>query len=122
MLNLKPFLFVAIGSAAGGMLRYAGSLLIRQQNFPSATLLINVIGSFTIGLIFGAAQKSEWLGSALWLLLATGLCGGFTTFSAFSIENIRLIQGGQIGTAFLYICASLIAGLGFCYLGLRITQ
>lgn len=102
------------------MARYGLGLLItnlRPETFPLGTLIINVVGSFVIGVFAGINDRFQWANPALWLLLATGLCGGFTTFSAFSLENVRLLQHNLGTQSLLYIAASIIAGIGACYLG-----
>lgn len=118
------FLLVAIGGAVGSVLRYGAGLWLKPAPgapFPTATLLINLFGSFLIGLIAGIAARNAWMAGAGWLLLATGLCGGFTTFSAFSLEGLRMLQSGHLLFALLYLGGSVIGGLALCALGLRLT-
>lgn len=107
------FVFVGIGGALGSMLRYAVSLIPYKQPFPLLTLITNVCGAVLIGYIAGFAAKKEVSPHAL-LLLKTGLCGGFTTFSTFSLEAYTLIQSGNYFYAALYVLLSL-AG---CFLGI----
>jgi CrcB protein len=113
---LKAILFVGMGGFIGSVGRYMIShwLLKFNHQFPTGTLLVNLTGSFLIGLIIASSLKQ----SELWrLLLVTGFCGGFTTFSAFSLENLRMLQEGQVLSAIQYIVTSLIGGLFLAFLG-----
>lgn len=119
---LKDILWVGTGSAIGGMSRYlAGKWIstITALAFPLSTFSINVLGSFIIGLLLGWQNKNGFTPSTL-LFLSTGFCGGFTTFSTFSLENILLIKQGNINIALLYMAASLIAGLTATYIGVLV--
>ncbi len=118
-MELKSFLLVGAGGMIGSMLRYACYLLIRQQNFPMATFAVNVIGSFLIGLLIGYGSRME-SSQQLQLLLATGLCGGFTTFSAFSADGLKLLNEGRTGTFLLYVCSSIVFGLMATYIGYKL--
>ena len=110
---MSRFLWVALGGALGAVLRYAVSLIPVRGGFPVLTLLTNLLGALLIGFIAGAAEISA-PSPGLILFAKTGLCGGFTTFSTFSLESYTLIKAGQKGTAVLYI--ALIVGL--CLLGI----
>ena len=99
------------------MLRYITGLFITTKFFPYATLTVNVVGSFIIGIIFAITIKEELLLSNWKLFLATGFCGGFTTFSAFSLENLGLLQSGKTSLALLYIGLSLVLGITATFLG-----
>jgi fluoride exporter len=119
---LKNFILVGLGGAAGSMLRYAVSLLMVNRAFPLATLLINIAGSFLIGLILALAVKNENFAGNWKLFLATGICGGFTTFSAFSAENFQLLQSGKTGMSLVYIVASIVAGIFAAWLGYKLIN
>ena len=83
MIDLKNILLVLVGSAAGGSSRYITSLLIQSKNsslFPMGTFVINLLGCFIIGIIYAIAARNASTGSDIKLLVATGFCGGFTTF------------------------------------------
>lgn len=115
-------LWVFIGGGAGSLLRYVIGLLlpVQDQHFPWATFLVNILGSCFIGyLIATLAQHSHQsaIYRALPLLLVSGFCGGFTTFSTFSFENIRLLQNHQYFLSAVYILASLLLCLGATALG-----
>jgi len=90
--------------------------------FPIAVFLINIIGCFLIGLLMGWFERQSIGASDLKLLLVVGFCGGFTTFSAFTYENIQLIQSNHLATAFLYISLSIVIGISATWLGLILTK
>ena len=116
----KDFLLVGLGGGIGSMLRYGGNLLIAHKNFPLHTLIINIVGSFIIGIVFGLSVKHEVFAGNWKLFLATGICGGFTTFSAFSMENISLLQHGKYTLAVVYIISSLVLGIAAAAIGFKI--
>jgi len=118
----KNFLLVGLGGALGTMLRYATYLLINSKNFPFATLAINIVGSFIIGLVLAFSLKDESFLNNWKLFLATGICGGFTTFSAFSAENVVLLQNEKFFLAFIYIAASIVAGIAAAWLGFKLIN
>ncbi len=101
------FVFVAAGGALGAILRYSAGFLPFKANFPLSTLMVNFIGAFIIGLITGIAEEKGMSENGL-LFLKTGFCGGFTTFSTFSIETVGLIDSGRYSAAGLYIILSLV--------------
>ncbi len=100
---------VGLGGFIGSVLRHlAGKLPLggASQGFPLATLLINVLGSFAIGLIAALAARRPELDARLLLFARVGLCGGFTTFSTFSLETFELLRAGSCGAAALYALLS----------------
>lgn len=103
-------LFVGAGGALGAVCRYLmGFLPIRLSNgFPVTTLLVNVVGAFSIGLIVSIAGKHADFDPRVLLFLKVGLCGGFTTFSTFSHETTQLLQGGRVMLGFFYIVLSIV--------------
>jgi fluoride exporter len=119
---LKNFILVGLGGAAGSMLRYAASLLLVSRPFPLATLLVNIAGSFLIGLILALGIKDESFAGNWKLFLATGICGGFTTFSAFSAENLQLLQSGKTGLSMVYIAVSIVTGIFAAWLGYKLIN
>jgi CrcB protein len=90
--------------------------------FPIAIFSINMIGCFLIGLLMGWIENQLIGADDLKLILVVGFCGGFTTFSAFTYENIQLLQSNHIGTAFLYISLSMIVGITLTGLGFFLTK
>lgn len=117
---LKEFLIVAAGGGIGSAIRYAVSVWLPAKNFPYSTLLVNITGSFIIGLVLALSIKNEAFTNNLKLFLATGICGGFTTFSAFSAENLQLLQMGKYTTAFVYILLSIVAGIIAALVGFKL--
>ena len=117
---LKNILLVGLGSSIGGILRYTVTLFIKENNFPFATLIVNIIGSFFIGLIFAISLKNIETQEQIKLFFATGICGGFTTFSAFSLENMQLIKSSNYSMAFLYIALSIMLSLAAVFAGYKL--
>ena len=117
---LRNFLLVALGGGIGSMLRYGTSLMINAKYFPWATLAVNIIGSFLIGLILALSIKEESILYNWKLFLATGVCGGFTTFSAFSLENMELLQNGKYLFAATYIALSVVLGIAAAFAGFKL--
>ena len=115
------FIFVGLGGAIGAILRYSIGLIPINMSFPLKTLLINILGSFLIGLFAGFFSSFN-VSKNLRLLLETGLCGGFTTFSTFSLENINLLENKQYGEAILYMGLSLGCSLLGAYLGKSVVK
>jgi CrcB protein len=118
----RNFLLVGAGGAAGSMARYGVSYVMSRMTGPEqghiGTFIINVLGSFIIGVLFGLTARNQWLEAGGYLLLASGFCGGFTTFSTFALENINLIGKGQTFTALAYMGLSVVCGLLLCRLGI----
>lgn len=121
---------VAIGGGAGALARYqAGRWMTHWlgpstvSSFPWATLTVNVVGSLAMGLLAGwLARHGGESAENYRLLIGVGLLGGFTTFSAFSLELMLLIERGQPATAFAYGAISVLAGLSALYVGLIIMR
>lgn len=121
----RTLLFVAVGGAAGSVLRYLTSVAVSKffsSAFPLATFIVNVVGCFLVGFIIGSLEKQQLTDSGIKWLLVTGFCGGFTTFSTFGHENINLFQSGNPALAFAYIGTSLAIGLAAVWLGLFLSQ
>jgi fluoride exporter len=114
-------LLVFLGGGLGSLARYGISLIVNDLNpkFPFATLVSNVVACFLIGAITASVTKGN-LTDAQRLLLATGFCGGFSTFSTFSNETLQLAQNGQLLTAFGNIILSVTLCLAATFLALRI--
>jgi len=110
---LKTITLVGIGGAIGSILRYLASYFISNKflsTFPIGTMVVNITGCFLIGVVFAFAEKNsispEWR-----FFLATGICGGYTTFSTFSLESFSLIREGHIVYALTYIIGSVVLGI-----------
>lgn len=123
---IERVIAVGIGGAIGSILRYLASLWIANKyqvgNFPLATFLINISGCILIGLFIGLFERGQLINSDIKLLLITGVCGGYTTFSTFSLENIQLINNGNYLTACIYAIASVLLGIGAVWLGGSIAK
>ncbi len=117
---LKNFLLVGLGGMLGSMLRYAAALLVKNSapGFPYATFAVNITGSFVIGLIAGLALKENQISWDWKLFLSTGICGGFTTFSALSLEGVALLQQQRYGVFAVYFTASILLGLAAAWVGI----
>ncbi|WP_270726235.1 fluoride efflux transporter CrcB [Shimia sp. Alg240-R146] len=119
--------YVALGGAVGAALRYlVGLSVVRAigpgaiSGFPVAIITVNIIGSFLMG-VFVVAAANRGL-THLSPLVMTGLLGGFTTFSAFSLETVTLIERGQWGAAGVYVALSVIGSVGALFLGVLVAR
>ena len=117
-------IYVIIGSSLGGAARFLTQELV-QKNYPTSiplgTLAVNIIGSFIIGIIYALAEKMK-ISAEIRILIASGFCGGFTTFSSFAFENIKLMQDGEFFNMGLYVLLSLIIGFVAVYVGILFTK
>lgn len=111
-------LSVGLGGFAGSILRYIlGISLFQNSSFPCATLLINFVGAFSMGILTQLFAGTQWFPPRIKLLLTTGFLGGFTTFSTFSLETVTLFEIGKTATAFLYAGLSVLLCLAGVFLG-----
>lgn len=113
--------YVGLGGALGAMLRYALSFVPIKSDFPVITLLTNLAGAFFIGITVGSVTKGK-ISKELELFLKTGLCGGFTTFSTFSLETFKLIESGKYLIAGTYMLLSVLLCLVGVFAGLRLSR
>ena len=122
---IKNILLVGLGGSLGSIARYltkkwfAANFL---QAFPWGTFVVNSIGCFLIGLFWGLNFKSIDNNENWKLFLLTGICGGFTTFSAFTLERIGLVKEQKLFLFFSYVAASVVIGLLATYIGIRLTK
>ncbi len=111
---VKSFIAIFIGGGLGSMMRYGVQLMMHERitpyNFPWSTLTVNVVGSFMIGLFYALSARYN-LSDDTRLLLTTGLCGGFTTFSTFSTDSLALLKQGEVTMFVIYVCLSVILGV-----------
>lgn len=121
-----PVLLVGLGSGCGGVLRYYVGRGVDSYTggpFPWGTFTVNAIGSFVLGvIIFGVFLRLHENYRWVYLLLGTGLCGGFTTFSTFSYETIRLLRDGMWWNGVVYVVCSVLTGLTGVLLGAGLVR
>ena len=115
---IKNILIVGAGGALGSIARYLITCIFSHLAICSelAILLVNIIGSFIIGLLIPASQNT------IYLLMAVGFCGGFTTFSSFSAQAFQLLQNGQRLASLIYILASVLISIAFVFLGILLSE
>lgn len=122
---IRNFLIVGLGGAVGSMLRYAVQKFFQSQSapvFPTGTLLVNIAGCFLIGILWSLVSRSLTWDNEMKLLLMTGFCGGFTTFSAFTLEGIGLLKENRTVLFVIYVTASVVGGLLATIIGIRIVK
>ena len=122
---MKEILIVGLGGFAGSISRYLIQNAVVSRFitiFPLGTFIINIIGSLLIGLIFGFAERYQWMTQEWRLFLAIGFCGSFTTFSTFAFDNLQMIKDGNYYQLFLYISLSLVLGVAIAWLGFILAR
>ena len=121
---MRQLFFVFIGGGLGSVLRYIISRYLNQtgSGFPLGTFTANILGSLLIGIIIGLAAKNNTLSQNQTLLLATGFCGGFTTFSTFAYENHVLFKSGDFTSFPLYSFASFIVAFLAVFAGMYLSR
>lgn len=122
---LKNILLIGSGGFIGSIARYFLSRLNLSTSFfsiPIGTLLVNILGSLVIGLLMGISERSTILTTEARLFLMVGLCGGFTTFSSFTMENLSLLHNGQVLQILVYTSLSVILGFFAVWIGYALTN
>ncbi len=122
---IQQLALIAIGGALGALLRFAmssGAATLFGRDFPYGTLLVNVVGSFFIGLLYVLLSERLVAGAGLRALLVVGLLGALTTFSTFSLETLQLLENGAAGRAALNVGANVILCLVACWFGLTMMR
>jgi CrcB protein len=117
---LKQILLVSVGGAIGSVTRYLTSVWVTHAEpfqFPLGTFAVNILGCFCIGLFANLIPSNN-----LRILLITGFCGGFTTFSTFASETLTLANNNQLAMAFVYTLSSCILGIGAVWLGMYVSK
>ena len=121
----KYVILVGIGGMLGSIARYLTSTYFTKlipSAFPYGTFAVNIFGCLVIGIIYGLTERYNWFTSDWRLFLATGFCGGYTTFSSFAIENVQLIQQANYFTFALYSITSFTLGLVAVYIGFTLGK
>lgn len=121
----RTLFIVGAGGFLGSVARYYASQLVFRYfptSFPYGTLLVNITGCFIIGIIYALSAKGNIVSPEWRLFLATGFCGGFTTFSSFAYENVALLRDGELFYTFMYLAASIIIGFLAAYAGILIVK
>jgi CrcB protein len=122
---VRSLLFIGIGSFIGGICRFLCQQIV-QNNFPSSiplgTLCVNIIGCFFIGIIYELSGKGNIISPELRIFLATGICGGFTTFSSFAYENVSMVLDGEFFYPALYVLLSIVIGFGAVHAGILLIK
>lgn len=119
------WLVIAIGGALGSVLRFAAVSYLTpliNNRFPFGTFIVNLSGSFLIGVAYVLLVEKTTLPAEWRLFFITGILGGYTTFSAFSLEILQLWQEGHVVNAFVYASGSVILGLLMAFVGMALTQ
>lgn len=121
---MKQLILVFIGGGLGSTLRYLISKTLNDAHsgVPYGTLSANILGSLFIGIILGLALKNEALSANTVLFLATGFCGGFTTFSSFAYENHLFLRAGDFMSFAIYTLASFVIGFAMVFLGMWLVK
>ena len=121
---LRSMLMVAMGGAVGSAMRYLISKIMQDwlpDVFPFGTFAVNLLGCLVIGILYGLVEQNMLGNNNLKLLLISGLCGGFTTFSTFSHEGLSLVQQGHLSYAVLYVGGSTCLGMMMVLIGIKLA-
>ena len=123
-MNGISFLLVFIGGGLGSLFRYTIGLVLKtiSPQLPFATLIANAIGCLLLGLLLGFLSTRSSVSNTQHMLLAVGFCGGLTTFSTFTLENMRFIEQGQLFNFFIYSIGTFILGMACIYAGMLLHK
>ena len=122
---LRQILLVAIGGAVGSVARHlvgVASLRLFGPAFPFGTLIVNLVGAFVMGIFVELLARRFGASNDLRLLIATGVLGGFTTFSSFALDTAVLWERGEVISSFVYVATTLVLGLAALFLGLGLAR
>ena len=122
---MKILMIIGAGGFLGSVARYLTSKYIQDNlvlTFPIGTLVVNIVGCFILGIIYGFMERGELFSQEMRVFLTIGFCGGFTTFSTFAFENASLLRDGNFIQSALYIALSVFAGIVALYIGNIITK
>ena len=122
---VRSLLFIGVGGGIGSICRYLSQQFV-QNNYPSSmplgTLIVNITGCFLIGIVYALSEKGNIMSPELRIFLATGFCGGFTTYSSFAYENVSMILDGEFYYTALYLLISVIIGFGAVHAGILLIK
>jgi crcB protein len=122
---MRPLLFVGIGGGLGSILRYLVQVFIGRHValvFPLGTFLVNFSGCFLIGVFYAFTSKYSWFSHEWRLLLITGICGGYTTFSTFSYDGLYMLRQGSNISFMIYVIGSVVLGLLATFAGVALFK
>jgi CrcB protein len=121
---MKQVLLIFLGGGMGSVLRYLISSYFNssENQLYFGTFLVNILGCLLLGLVLGISMKNSWMSSETTMLLGVGFCGGFTTFSTFSVEMHALLRVGNFSMFFLYVASSILIGILSVILGLWLSK
>ncbi|MEI6880088.1 MAG: fluoride efflux transporter CrcB [Bacteroidota bacterium] len=123
-MEIKSLIYVGLGGGIGSICRYIIYILLPFQigkSFPWPTLVVNILGSLFIGIIYALFQKNQ-LTSPQYILIVTGVLGGFTTFSAFSIESFQLLKNGELFLSMVYVLTTITIAILSVWVGIKIIK
>lgn len=121
-ISLRALALVATGGALGCVLRYLVGAWVVRGDYPWATLVVNLVGSFAIGLAMFGALERGWLSPSAHLLLVVGVLGGFTTMSSFAYESVALVEDEKMGRAAAYVLLTVAGSLGMTLLARALAR
>jgi CrcB protein len=122
---LRTILIVGTGGFIGSVMRYLVQFYVEKgmsSTFPLGTLIANIVGSFVIGMVFALAEKGNLLSSEWRIFLSVGICGGFTTFSAFAYNNFIMIKEHSYGQLLFNLGGNIFLGILAVYLGIILIR
>ena len=118
-------MLIGIGGFIGSVCRYFGQQFV-QLHFPSSlplgTMMVNITGCFIIGIVYALSGRNDLLSPDLRIFLATGFCGGFTTFSSFAYENVSMVLDGEFFYTSIYLLISVVIGFGAVHAGILLIK
>lgn len=122
---IRNLILIGVGGCIGSICRYLSQQFV-QNHYPSSiplgTMLVNISGCFIIGIIYALSDRGNLLSPELRIFLATGFCGGFTTFSSFAYENVTMVLDGEFFYTAVYLLISIIIGFGAAHAGILLVK
>ncbi|GIV55159.1 MAG: putative fluoride ion transporter CrcB [Candidatus Kapaibacterium sp.] len=122
---MRNVVLVGVGGMLGSIARYGVAVFFSTRmplGFPYGTLTVNIVGCFLIGVVVGLAGRGNFVTPEVRLFLATGFCGGFTTFSSFAYEVVEMVKAHRYELAVAYVVGSVVVGIGATVVGLMVTR